>query len=282
MDAESLLAQAPQYFENKGEINLYKPRKITDIYGYQYLVKGAPTVIKGAIHTERFLEENPFGNFGGASIILSTHKESEIVCGDLIEANGEFYAIAEQKPINDKTNEYDFVCYSIYDYYKDFLIDDEAQANQILGNNSMRYILPFESSVTQTPIPLIPSKFKPNLDKYISVDIIITEAIGVPYKKDKLIHQNKRDRVVFYSLGLDTNDLQEFLYDFFNNANNIGFGSFPNWSKDERYNKEFDLRANIYRCEFDVFYSIITNRELEAKKLIEKLGFTINGASILI
>lgn len=257
MDAESLLAQAPQYFENKGEINLYKPRKITDLNGFQYLVKGAPTVIKGAIHTERFLEENPFGNFGGASIILSTHKESEIVCGDLIEANGEFYAIAHQKPINDKTNEYDFVCYSIYDYYKDFLIDDEAQANQILGNNSMRYILSIQ---TQNNIPILPSFFAlvNAPQKYIKVNINSSQANSIVRRNagSGALEQWKKDFVTFYAVGLDTNDLLDFA-DTLSKQSELGVTRYPTWIADNRYNKEFDIKANIQRMDIEFNYVII-------------------------
>lgn len=254
MDAESLLAQAPQYFQNKGQINLYKPKKITDLNGFQYLVKGDPVVIEGAIHTERFLEENPFGNFGGASIILSTHKESDIECGNLIEANGEFYAIAHQKPINDKTNEYDFVCYSIYDYYKDFLIDDEAQANQVLGNNSMRFILNIQSD-----IPIIPSFFAltNNPPKYIKVNINGSQAQSIVRMNEtsKVLEQWKKDFVTFYAVNLDTNDLLNFA-NALRSQENLGVTRFPTWSADTRYNKEFDIKANIQKMDIEFNYVI--------------------------
>lgn len=270
MDAESLLAQAPQYFQNKGQINLYKPKKITDLNGFQYLVKGDPVVIEGAIHTERFLEENPFGNFGGASIVLSTHKESDIECGNLIEANGEFYAIAHQKPINDKTNEYDFICYSIYDYYKDFLIDDEAQANQILGTNSMRYILAMQSD-----IPLIPSFFAPppNTSKYISVNIETSRGNAITYQnKDNYLQQYKTDSVVFLALNLNTNELMSFEM-LLQRQKDFGFTTPPTWREERRYNKEFDLKANLWRMDIVLNYNIISNQELAGFHYITEAFF---------
>lgn len=255
MNAESLLAQAPQFFQNLGQINLYKPKKITDLYGYQYLVKGDPIIIQGAIHTERFLEENPFGNFGGASIILSTHKDTDIECGNLIEANGEFYAISHQKPINDKTNEYDFVCYSIYDYYKDFLIDDEAQANQILGNNSMRYILAIDSD-----IPILPSNFAlvNNPPKYIKVSIHGSQAQSIVRTNSQsgALEQWKKDFVTFYAVNLDTNDLLNFA-NALKSQEQLGITRFPTWIADNRYNKEFDIKANINKMEIELNYVIV-------------------------
>lgn len=277
---KALLAQAPKYFKNIGEIKTYKPLKITDIYGYQYLVKQEAQTIKGAIHTEKFLEENVFGRFNGASIILSTF--SKMDCGDIIEANGDFYAIDKQKPYNDKLQECDYVCYSIYDYYKEFVIDTQDQANRILGANSIRYILGFKQTLQD--IPLIPSMFAPDpklLNKYISVDIYSSTPLSTPYKNEKgLIEQQKNDKGYLYALGLDTNELQTFAYDLFNNCNEIGFANFPSWQEEKRYSKEFDLKANLQRLELDLNYTITTTEPLEADKLLEKLALTLNGARL--
>lgn len=268
MNASQVLAKAPQYFQNIGEINHYTPTKITDLYGYQYLVKGTPTKIKGAIHTERFLEENPFGNFGGASIILST--QTQMSCGDLIEANGEFYAIAHQKPYNDKMKECDYVCYSIYDYYKDFLIDDETQANQILGTNSMRYILAMQSD-----IPLIPSFFAPppNTSKYISVNIAVSRGNAITYQnQDNYLQQYKTDSVVFLALNLNTNDLMSFEM-LLQKQTNLGFTTPPTWREERRYNKEFDIKSNLWRMDIDFNYNIISNQELAGFHYIKDAFF---------
>ena len=266
MNASQILAKAPQYFQNISEINHYTPTKITDLYGYQYLLKGNPTKIKGAIHTERFLEENDFGRFGGASIILST--QTQMTCGDLIEANGEFYAIAHQKPYNDKMKECDYVCYSIYDYYKDFLIDDQAQVNQILGTNSMRYILAMQSD-----IPLIPSFFTPppKTSKYISVNIAVSRGNAITYQnQDNFLQQYKTDSVVFLAVGLNTNELMSFEM-LLQKQSNLGFTTPPTWREERRYNKEFDLKANIHRMDIDFNYNIISNQELNAPHLLKKV-----------
>lgn len=268
MNVSQVLAKAPQYFQNIGEINHYTPTKITDLYGYQYLLKGNPTQIKGAIHTETFLEENPFGNFGGKSIILST--QTKMSCGDLIEANGEFFAISHQKPYNDKMGECDYVCYSIYDYYKDFLIDDIDQANQILGTNSMRYILAINSD-----IPLLPSRFEIPADtqKYIKVEVIGSRANAITYQnKDNFLEQYKTDSVVFYAVGLNTNDLMNFAYSL-QKQKKLGITKAPNWEQDTRYTKEFDLKANLHKMDIDFNYSIMGNQELDAPHLVRKVLF---------
>lgn len=268
MNVSQVLAKAPQYFQNIGEINHYTPTKITDLYGYQYLLKGNPTTIKGAIHTETFLEENVFGNFGGKSIILST--QTQMSCGDLIEANGEFYAISHQKPYNDKMKECDYVCYSIYDYYKDFLIDDESQANQILGTNSMRYILAIESN-----IPILPSRFAipSNTPKYIKAEIISSYANAVTYQNsNNVLEQYKTDLASFYAVGLNTNELMNFAYSL-QSQSNLGITKLPNWYQDTRYNKEFDLKANIHKMEIEFNYIITGTQELNAPHLIKKVLF---------
>lgn len=268
MNASQVLAKAPQYFQNIGAINHYTPTKITDLYGYQYLLKGNPTQIKGAIHTETFLEENQFGRFGGKSIILST--QTQMNCGDLIEANGEFYAIAHQKPYNDKMKECDYVCYSIYDYYADFLIDDEAQTQQILGTNSMRYILAMDSD-----IPLIPSFFTPptNTNKYISVSIATSRANSITYQNDdNLLQQYKTDSVVFLALNLNTNELMSFEM-LLQKQSNFGFTTPPTWREERRYNKEFDLKSNLWRMDIDLNYNIFSNQELAGLHYIKEAFF---------
>lgn len=268
MNASQVLAKAPQYFQNIGAINHYTPTKITDLYGYQYLLKGNPTQIKGAIHTETFLEGNQFGRFGGKSIILST--QTQMNCGDLIEANGEFYAIAHQKPYNDKMKECDYVCYSIYDYYADFLIDDEAQTQQILGTNSMRYILAMDSD-----IPLIPSFFTPptNTNKYISVSIATSRANSITYQNDdNLLQQYKTDSVVFLALNLNTNELMSFEM-LLQKQSNFGFTTPPTWREERRYNKEFDLKSNLWRMDIDLNYNIFSNQELAGLHYIKEAFF---------
>lgn len=268
MNPSSLLAQARSEFKNLASINAYKPQTKQDIYGFKYLIKGEPIQIQGAIHTEAFLEENAFGRFGGASIILST--STKLNAGDLIETNNDLYAISHQKAYNDTMKEYDFVCYSIYDYYKDFVVDTEEQTKRILGSDSTRYILALDFG----DIPIFPTMFAPNEPKYLKYSPYNSIAFDMPQLNtaDRLILQTKQDHATLLAVGLDTNELQKVLFDLinFSKLNTFGLGSTPSWKTEFRYNKEFDLKANIHSCDLIINYTITNTTPQEAEKLIER------------
>lgn len=267
MNPASLLAQARTEFKNQSPIRTYAPTKITDNYGYQYLLKGEATIIQGAIHTEKFLEENIYGRFNGASIILST--SAKLNAGDLIEANDDLYAIAHQKPFNDRMQEYDYVCYSLYDYYKEFIIDEREQAERILGSNSLRYIL----ALQMRDIPILPSFFTPNTNKYIKVNVNSSQANSITHlNQNELLEQWKKDFVTFYAIGLDTNELLQFC-NMLISQDNLGLTRYPTWSQDHRYCKEFDTMANIHRMELELNYVINGNTPLQRLQPLIKEAF---------
>lgn len=265
-----LLELAPKYFDDQREIITYPAQKLTDIYGYQYLVKGEPTLISGSIHKESFQEENVFGLYEGAKYILST--ELDLPLGLIVEWENELWAISHETSFNKVMDLHHYVLHSLYGYYKEFIIDQDAQANRILGSNSMRYLLTMESE-----IPLIPSLFKPTLEKYISIDIYTTQTLSLPYRNaDNFIEQNKRDYVRFLALGLDTNELQSFIFKFNEPFPMFGITNFPHWKEEKRYTKEFDLKANLWSCDIEINYNITTTNKLEDEKLIKHLGMMLN------
>lgn len=279
MTKSALLKKGTKPFiDKKNNILHYKPQKIRDSYGYQYLIKGTPTPIEGTMHRESYLENNPFGRYGGDTTKIST--PIQLSLGDLIEYNGVLYAVEIQLSYNDPMKLKHFVLKSLYDYYKEFIIDTADQANRILGVNSMRYLLAF---APKSGIAIIPARFDQTSPKQIRAEIVSTQTISTPFRnKDNLIQQNKKDNITLWGSGLDTNDLQEFLFDFFNNAKDLGFSNFPFWKAEERYNKEFDLRANIHSCNFDVYYSITNTNPLDAEELIKGLAINLNGSDLTL
>lgn len=271
MNPASLLAQARTEFKNQSPIRTYSPQTKQDIYGFKYLIKGPSTIIQGAIHTEKFLEENAFGRFNGASIILST--SAKLNAGDLIEANDDLYAIAHQKPFNDRMQEYDYVCYSLYDYYKEFIIDLEEQSERILGSDSTRFILALDFG----DIPIFPSMFSPNEPKYLKYSPYNSTPIEMPrLDTQNCIAQTKQDQATLLAVGLDTEELQKVLFVLVKSAKDFGLGNIPAWKQEFRYNKEFDLKANIQKCDLMINYTITTTTPQEAEKLIERVSWDFN------
>lgn len=265
-----MLELAPNTFDDGRDIALYRPQKIQDVYGYQYLLKGEPSQIRGSIHREKFLEDNPFGLYDSAKFILSTKEVLNI--GDLIEWDNELWAIGEETSFNGVMDLHHYKIQALYDYYAEFIIDTREQANRILGANSMRYLLEIPSD-----IPLIPSLFKPNQEKYISIDIYNTQTLSMPYKnRDNFIEQSKKDYLRFLAIGLNTNELQEFIFKFNDDFKDFGILRFPQWREERRYNKEFDIKSNIWSCEMEIQYNITTSNQLQDDKLIKKLRIDLN------
>lgn len=267
MTPKELLSKAPKpYIDKQIALNYYPTTALTDLYGYKYLLKDNPTSIIGSVHLESELEENSFGRFSASGIIVST--EQTLICGNLIEWDNALFAIKETKSFNTQMGLNHYVCTSLFDYYADFLIDEEAQANQILGTNSMRYFLALNSD-----IPLLPSFFEipTNTPKYISVNISSSRANALTYQNDdNLLQQYKTDSVVLLAVGLNTNELMSFEM-LLQQQSNLGFTRPPTWSAEKRYNKEFDLKANLWRMELEVNYNILSNQELNAPHLIKKV-----------
>lgn len=278
MNPSALLSKAYDYFENIDTIKVYEPKKLQDIYGYQYLILGDFVEIRASIHTDSFLENNDFGRFGGASIVLSTSEKLSL--GSVVQTNQDLYAIEKQKPYNDKMQECDYICRSIYDYYKEFIIDSNDQSQRILGTNSMRYWLSMD-----TQIPLIPSMFSPNRlsfnlgqisPKYISIGIYNSQPLSLPYRnKEGLIEQDKRDMVKLVAVGLDTNELQNFAYTLVGNEL-FGISSFPSWKQECRYDKDFDLKANIQTMDIEVNYKIVGTLPVSFDTIIKKVSYNLN------
>lgn len=270
MTKSALLKKAVATYDDGSTILVYDTQKIQDIYGYQYLIKGNTKKVRGSIHRENFLEENPFGRFNGSSIIFSTSEEQQL--GSLIEWDGVFWAIERQTSYNEVMNMKHYVCINIFDYYTDFIIDTQDQANRILGANSTRYFLALESD-----IPILPNMFVPKAPKNITFNAYNTKTRSAPYRNsDNLIEQMKQDEVTLIASGLDTNELQEFAFKLFYNNKNFGLGSFPQWFKIDRYDKAFDLKANLWRCDLVVNYKIVTTIPQEAEHLIKKVFYNFN------
>lgn len=132
----------------------------------------------------------------------------------------------------------------------------------------MRYILAMQSD-----IPLIPSFFTPppKTNKYISVNIAVSRGNAITYQnQENFLQQYKTDSVVFLAVGLNTNDLMSFEM-LLQKQTKLGFTTPPTWREERRYDKEFDLKANIHRMDIDFNYNIISNQELNAPHLLKKV-----------
>lgn len=271
MTPENLIAQAPQFYKTDG-VRVYDVRVIPDVYGYHYLLKGNARDISASVHFTQSFESNDFGRYGATSILLSTMEKIEI--GSIVEVQGQLFAISEQKPLNNVLNEYDFVCLSIFDYYSEFVIDTEAQANRILGANCSRYLLAMQfADMLDVGIPIFPSFFKPlEITRYLTFNVYSTKTRSVAYKdKDLNIAQNKQDFCEIKAVGLDTNDLQKVAYDLYYNAVDFSVAKFPSWEQVNHYDKAFDLKANIQKMDLMINYKIITTQTLEADQLLKKV-----------
>lgn len=265
MTPKAIISQAPKFY-NTPNVFLYETRTIFDKYGYQYIIKGNRTPLNCAVHFTESFEENPFGRFGATSILLSTMQEVKI--GSIIEAGGQLFAIAEQKPRNNVLDEYDFNCVSVFDYYKEFIIDTEAQANRILGANSTRFFL----DMNFDNIPIFPSMFSPKAEKYLSLNIYSTQTRSTPYKNAQLvIEQQKKDFAELYAVGLDTNELQKVAYDLMFNSNGFALANFPSWEQINRYDLAFDFKPNVQRASLEINYTLTATQPQNADQLIKKV-----------
>lgn len=267
MTPKALISQAPKFYKTPN-VFLYETRKVFDRYGYQYIIKGNKSPLNCAVHfTEKFNSE-AFGKFGATSILLSTM--DKIAIGSVVEIEGQLFAISEQKSRNNVLDEYDFVCLSVFDYYKDFIIDTDAQANRILGANSTRFLLamPFDG------IPIIPSMFAPKAEKYLSLHIFSTKTRSTPYKNENLLlEQQKKDFAEIYAVGLDTNELQKIAYDLMFNPTGFALANFPSWEQVNRYDLAFDLKPNINRASLEINYTLTNTLPQDADKLIKKIAW---------
>ena len=272
-NASDLLSKAPARFDDLKTINLYKPKKIRDRYGYQYLLKGAPKKIRGSIHREGFLDENNFALYSGAKIIIST-KES-LTLGDLIEYNKEVFAVKEQTSFNKVMDLNHYECEIAYAYYSDFIIDEETQAQEIIGTDCSRYLLAF---ALDKNLPLIASRFQPDDKSFFAFDIRYSRVLTSTHLNDDLkIEQHKQDSVDIYAVNVNTNKAQKFLYELQKSYNEFwGVGNFLSFSPLDKYNKAFDLKTNILIANAIINYKIVTSDELPALEKIKKVFWNFN------
>ena len=266
MNPSTGLSKVPPKFDDFLPIDVYSPQKIKDIYGFQYLIKGEPTSIRGSFHAETFLEENTFGAFEGKRTILSTNTQLNL--GDLVSYQNTLYAVENQRSYNNVMQLKHYELVSLYDYYSEFVVDTQKQTNRILGANSMRYFLAHNFG-----IPIFPSFFKPTISKYLSVDIYASQTRSMVYKNDSLLlEQIKQDYLELGAVGLDTNELQKVAFELQNMANNdFALGKFPSWEQEYRYNKAFDLKQNLQKMDLMVNYRLVTTEEQEADKILRKV-----------
>ena len=245
MNPSTGLSKVPPKFDDFLPIDVYSPQKIKDIYGFQYLIKGEPTSIRGSFHAETFLEENTFGAYQNT-----------------------LYAVENQRSYNNVMQLKHYELVSLYDYYSEFVVDTQKQTNRILGANSMRYFLAHNFG-----IPIFPSFFKQTISKYLSVDIYASQTRSMVYKNDSLLlEQIKKDYLELRAVGLDTNELQKVAFELQNMANNdFALGKFPSWEQEYRYNKAFDLKQNLQKMDLMVNYRLVTTEEQEADKILRKV-----------
>lgn len=270
MNASGLLAQAPKRFDDLAEIKVYSPIKFQDIYGFQYLIKGVAKSIRGSIHKESNLEENQFGRYKTYKSIISTKEQLNL--GDILEYNGITYAVSSQVNFNRVMDLKHFDLVNLIDYYAEFVVDTQDQANRILGSDCTRYILAMDFN----GIPVIPSMFEPNQSKYLSLSVNSTHTRSLPYKNNELfLEQIKQDNITLYAVGLDTDELQQVAYDF-SQTRDIGIGQFPSWERENKYDMALDLKANIHRLDLVVNYKITTTTKQEVDKLIKRVAWNLN------
>ena len=270
MTPKSVISQAPKFYKTD-EVYIYETKTIFDNFGYQYLIKGAKKPLKGAVHFVENFESNAFGRFGGTQILLST-MESGVDIGSVIEARGELFAVVKYKSKNKVLDENDYECLSLFDYYKDFVIDEDQQINRILGSNSLRYILTMDFNT-----PIFPSLFTPKADKYLSVNIYNSNARSPSFKNDNLVlEQYKRDFGEIYAVGLNTDELQEISYKLSYEAKDFTLCNYPSWEQVSYYDMGFDLKPNIHKTSIEVNYKIVGTKKQEAIHLIKKVVWNFN------
>lgn len=263
MNREALLAHASQTYDDGLDILVYSPRRVKDIYGYQYLLKGAPKSIRGSIHTTASLYDEEFGLFDGATLKIST--KSELKLGDVIDYRGASYAIDRGESYNSTMGLYHYSAQSLFDYYKEFITDDSKIAGRVLGDNSMRYWLTMQSD-----IPITPALFRVENPKYFSISPYGTRALSITHRsEDNHLTQNKRERVRVLAVGCDTNELQGFCYAL-QNQNAMGLLSYPAFSELRTYNRDFDVKANIWEADFEINYTITGTETLPEMDLIKE------------
>lgn len=269
MMPNSLISEAPKFFKTD-DVKVYDVKTIFDNFGYKYLIKQQSKTITASVHFMQNFESNEFGRFNGTTIILSTMESLEI--GSIVDIKNQLFAISHQRELNQKLNEFDFVCYSIYDYYNDFILEAPLQQDRILGANSMRFLLD-----TPLDIPIIPAMFSPKNDKYLSLSIYATQTRSTPYKNEDLyIEQQKKDFAELYAIGLDTNELQKVAYDLMFNPKGFALANFVSWEQVKRYDSNFDLKANIWKSSLEINYTITTTQKLNADKLIKNIAWNFN------
>lgn len=269
MNREALLSKAPQTFDNGEDILVYSPRRIKDIYGYQYVIKGTPKSIRGSIHTTASLYDEEFGLFNGATLKIST--KSELKLGDIIEYRGECYAIDRGESYNSTMGLYHYNAQSLFDYYKEFIVSDAKVASRVLGDNSMRYLLTMQSD-----IPLTPALFRVDNPKYFSISIYGTRPLTLTHRGEgDYLTQSKRERVRVLAVGCDTNELQGFCYAL-QGVENIGLLSYPAFSEARIYNRDFDTKANIWEADFEINYTITGTNPLPQMELIREAFAKLN------
>lgn len=263
MNREALLASASQTYDDGLDILVYSPRRVKDIYGYQYLLKGAPRSVRGSIHTTASLYDEEFGLFSGATLKIST--KTELGLGDIIDYRGVSYAIDRGGSYNATMGLFHYSAQSLFDYYGEFITDDAKIAGRVLGDNSMRYWLTMQSD-----IPLTPALFRVSNPKYFSISPYGTRAFSITQRGEgNHLTQNKRERVRVLAVGCDTNELQGFCYAL-QNQSAIGLLSYPSFSEVRTYNRDFDVKANIWEADFEINYTITGTETLPEMDLIKE------------
>lgn len=270
MNPKSIISQAPKFYKTPS-IFIYETKTIIDKFGYQYLIKGEKKPLKGAVHVIESFESNAFGRFGAKQILLST-MESGVNIGSVIEVRGELFAVVEHKSKNEVLDENDYKCLSLFDYYKDFIIDEGEQINRILGANSLRYILAMNFN-----IPVFPSLFTPKANKYLSVNIYNSNSRSPSFKNsDLVLEQYKRDFGELYAVGLDTDELQEVIHALSYEAKDFTLCNYPSWEQVNYYDTGFDLKPNIHKTNLEINYKIVGTKKQEAIHLIKKVVWDFN------
>lgn len=260
------LSKGAKEFKSLSKINYYKPTKIKDRYGYQYLIKGSPTAIKGALHEVSELDTREFGLYDNAYMDLSTNSQLELGC--LIEYNSEFYAIKKQKSFNEVTGLKHYFIESAIGYYDNFIRTEAPDI--MLGNNSARFFLDF---ATGQSINLIPARFQimQTNQSYFSFAIFETTPISNVFQNEEnKLSQFNRDRVKIFAVNCTTFEIQSFANTFNKEASQYGLGlsNIITFSDLETYSQALDIKANVWVADISVNYNIVTEQTLEQEQKI--------------
>lgn len=249
------------------------PKKYRNKQGYDYLICANKTEAKGSIHVNNYFDYKTFGYYENNNARLST--QAELKLNDIIFYNNYTFAIKQKLLFNENMglNHYELI--SASDFFKDFIITDNEIKNEIIGNNSTRFILNLNHDIA-----LIPSKLEPqnSTKKFISFEIIETKAQSMPSvineNNNTYLSQAKSDLIQFNAINLNTKELQDFIHVITNNTD-FGYYGMPCFKQNnDDFNQGFNIKANIQEMLININYCINTSFEIK-EQLINEINLNL-------